>query len=84
MLIIDIIRCTLRGLVTAVAAVTVIAGAVLLLLMGWLLRIIAPGRNGVSAPKAVKLSSFVQNLRETDKAKAKSERIPYKINKDLN
>lgn len=84
MLIIDIIRHTLRGLVTAVAAVTVIAGAVLLLLMGWLLRLIAPGRYGVRAPKVVNLSSFVQNLRETDEAKEESERIPYKIDKDFN
>ena len=84
MLIIDIIRCTLRVIATTIAGVTVIAGAVLLLLMGWLLRLIAPGRNGVRAPKAVNLSSFVQNLRETEEAKEKSERIPYKIDKDFN
>ena len=84
MLIIDIIRCTLRGLVTAVAAVTVIAGAVLLLLMGWLLRIIAPGRHSASAPSAMKYAEFTQNFKESKQRKSKSQRIPDKIYKDLN
>ena len=81
MLIIDIIRHTLRGLVTAVAAVTVIAGAVLLLLMAYVLRMVG-GNHGVKAPKAVNLASFTQQFRKNSANSAEEDEIPYKIDKN--
>jgi len=83
MLIIDIIRCTLRVLVTAVAAVTVTAGAVLLLLLIWLLKLMAPGRYSASAPSAMKYAEFTQSFKESKQHKSKSRQNLYKINKTL-